>query len=186
MSPRYVSEKEARELARYYRVLQIGTGAPAWAIKRQYRRLAKIWHPDRYVSDPIGQKEAEHKMKLIIEAYGRIRDAPLRPYPVPKGPPRKAAPAPLDLSSISWETGRRGRMPDAERFILGCLAVPAVLFLGLVMYILVAYYGTEAFGQIVSLVVGLSLPAMMFVVLLCVGFLTHTRFGDWLVKKLWG
>ena len=183
MSSNYLSDEKARKLARYYSTFEIGTRAPAWAIKRQYRRLAKIWHPDKHASDPIGRKEAEHRMKRIIEAYDCIRDAPLRFYQRPKAPQPKVAPAArdIDLSALAKP------MPSLDRenayFVLGCLGVPTVLMFGLIIYV-VATYGLDFSVQGANLL--LLLAAIIPVALCSFALWELTGVGDWLVKTLWG
>ena len=38
-------------------------------IKEAYRDLAKVWHPDRFASDPRLCAKAEERLKQINEAY---------------------------------------------------------------------------------------------------------------------
>jgi len=42
-------------------------------IKEAYRCKIKILHPDRYENDPATQKQATEKLKLINDAYARLR-----------------------------------------------------------------------------------------------------------------
>lgn len=58
----------------YYAVLGVSSGASADEIKKQYRRLAKKFHPDANQNDP---KSAE-RFKEISEAYNVIGDAEKR------------------------------------------------------------------------------------------------------------
>lgn len=53
-----------------YRILQISTYATAKDVKVAYRRLAKIWHPDRN----YGSKDSEEKFKEILSAYQTLSD----------------------------------------------------------------------------------------------------------------
>lgn len=50
----------------YYRVLGLEKGASQEEIKRAFRRMASLYHPDH---NPQDSKEAEEKFKKIIEAY---------------------------------------------------------------------------------------------------------------------
>ncbi|GAB1543796.1 hypothetical protein NUACC21_64720 [Scytonema sp. NUACC21] len=55
-----------------YSVLGLKPGASQAEVKQAYRKLVKIWHPDRFVS--LQQKqEAEDKLKLINEAYNTLK-----------------------------------------------------------------------------------------------------------------
>ncbi|MEC4816172.1 MAG: DnaJ domain-containing protein [Scytonema sp. PMC 1069.18] len=55
-----------------YTVLGLEPGASQAQVKRAYRKLAKMWHPDRFVHPPQKQ-EAEEKIKLINEAYNQLK-----------------------------------------------------------------------------------------------------------------
>jgi molecular chaperone DnaJ len=54
----------------YYAVLGVGSGAPQDEIKKQYRRLAKRYHPDANQNDP----KAAERFKEISEAYNVVGD----------------------------------------------------------------------------------------------------------------
>jgi molecular chaperone DnaJ len=54
----------------YYEVLQVDKTATGDDLKKSYRKLAMQFHPDR---NP-GDKEAEHKFKVLSEAYDILRD----------------------------------------------------------------------------------------------------------------
>jgi molecular chaperone DnaJ len=58
----------------FYAVLGVSSTASAEEIKKQYRRLAKKYHPDANASDP----KAAERFKEISEAYGVIGDAEKR------------------------------------------------------------------------------------------------------------
>jgi molecular chaperone DnaJ len=54
----------------YYEILGVAKTASADDLKKSYRKLAMEFHPDR---NP-GNKEAEHKFKVLSEAYDILRD----------------------------------------------------------------------------------------------------------------
>lgn len=54
-----------------YKVLGVSPTATDEEIKKAYRELAKKYHPDNYINNPLSDLAAE-KMKEINEAYDRI------------------------------------------------------------------------------------------------------------------
>ncbi len=54
----------------FYHILHVSTQATAKEIKAAYRRLAKMWHPDRNQ----GSKASEEKFKEILHAYETLSD----------------------------------------------------------------------------------------------------------------
>ena len=54
----------------YYEILGVAKTASGDDLKKSYRKLAMDFHPDR---NP-GNKEAEHKFKVLSEAYDILRD----------------------------------------------------------------------------------------------------------------
>tara|TARA_B100000315_G_C14503677_1_gene553530 strand:- start:516 stop:956 length:441 start_codon:yes stop_codon:yes gene_type:complete len=58
---------------RYYEILELKPGASAEEIKRAYKDLVKVWHPDRFSHDPQLQQKAQEKLKEINEAYEQLR-----------------------------------------------------------------------------------------------------------------
>lgn len=59
----------------YYNILEITREADGEEIKKAYRRLALLYHPDR---NPINKREAEEKFKEIGEAYEILSDPKMR------------------------------------------------------------------------------------------------------------
>jgi len=58
-----------------YRLLDLDPGASDEEVKRAFRDLTKVWHPDRFGNDPQLRQKAEEKLKAILEAYETIRAA---------------------------------------------------------------------------------------------------------------
>ena len=55
-----------------YKVLGVSPDASDEEIKKKYRELARKYHPDNYVNNPLSDL-VEEKMKEINEAYDRIQ-----------------------------------------------------------------------------------------------------------------
>jgi hypothetical protein len=56
-------------------VLGLGPGATSVEVKEAYRDLVKVWHPDRFGSDPRLRGKAEDKLKQINNAYLILQSA---------------------------------------------------------------------------------------------------------------
>ena len=52
----------------YYKVLEVPRSATAREIKKAYRKLAQVWHPDKYHGD-LPKDKVEKKMGEINQAY---------------------------------------------------------------------------------------------------------------------
>jgi hypothetical protein len=113
---------EHREARRFLALLDLEPGATFEQVKAAHRRLAQIWHPDRFESDVPQRPAAEDRMKEINSAYTWL-DAHrivLEP-PDPERRPRRRRSGP-DTSSF----------PGALRFgrrwiVLGLLVGAAAL-----------------------------------------------------------
>lgn len=56
-----------------YRLLDLDSRASGEEVKRAYRDLTKVWHPDRFGHDAELRRRAEEKLKAINNAYETIR-----------------------------------------------------------------------------------------------------------------
>lgn len=61
------------DIFQFYAILGIKHTASPEATKKAYRNLAKIWHPDRYLNNPVLKAKAEVEIKKINQAYGVIK-----------------------------------------------------------------------------------------------------------------
>jgi hypothetical protein len=59
--------------ARYYQLLDLKPGASPDQVRRAYVDLTRVWHPDRFASDPRLQRVAEEKLKDINQAFRALR-----------------------------------------------------------------------------------------------------------------
>lgn len=62
-----------------YATLGLAPGSSARDVRRQFKKLVKRWHPDRFGSDPQGQSEAAQRMREINAAYELIQSADRAP-----------------------------------------------------------------------------------------------------------
>jgi len=61
-----------------YRVLGLSRDSSPLRIKREYRRLARMWHPDKFLHNTPDQRRATERMREIIAAFQLVKHAPLR------------------------------------------------------------------------------------------------------------
>lgn len=57
----------------YYKILGVARSADTKTIKKAYRELALIWHPDKH-SAPEEKEKAETQFQIIAEAYEVLSD----------------------------------------------------------------------------------------------------------------
>ncbi|KAN0082098.1 hypothetical protein V8E54_003396 [Elaphomyces granulatus] len=62
----------------YYKVLGVSRDADERTIKRSYRQLTKIHHPDKVISQGVTKEDAEKRMASINEAYEVLSDPELK------------------------------------------------------------------------------------------------------------
>jgi hypothetical protein len=81
-----------------YRELGVPRTATVLEVKRAYRRLSMLWHPDRHVGEPEFQRrEAERRFKRIHSAYKAITEPPPGSAAVaPGAPQQQQATKPVD------------------------------------------------------------------------------------------
>lgn len=100
---------------KYYRIFDLGPGASFKEVKKAYRNLAKIWHPDRLAkSSPYLQQKGEEKIREITEAYRRL-EAQLAP--------RAGDHADFSDSAASGKTSTVSNM-KAARFVANSRTMP--------------------------------------------------------------
>jgi hypothetical protein len=92
------------DIAKAYELLEVPPSATSAEIRLAYLELAKVWHPDRFQSDPALFRRAEERQKSLNAAYAAIKTAPLLrpdqnspqsepPPPRSTAPPRAPSPA---------------------------------------------------------------------------------------------
>jgi hypothetical protein len=86
-------------IERDYKTLHLEPEASFDEVKRAYRSLVKVWHPDRFAQTPHMQQQALEKLQVINRAYANIRSASLPPCS--RSTP---APMPSNRGATSQET----------------------------------------------------------------------------------
>ncbi len=94
------------DLSECYRILELTPGATQEEVKRSYRELVKVWHPDRFAGDPKLQKKAQEKLKQINLAYERICKGEA-------GDPRRRSSSPGTSASQAGEQSRPAGSSDS-------------------------------------------------------------------------
>lgn len=132
------------EIRRSYSILGVPPTASTEEIRQRYLRLAQEWHPDKWSNDPVAQWHATEKMKLLNDAYTRIKDAPLLAH-------RAAGAASVDPSSSSNSSAVRAGdfiVVVASHPLTSNLLIAAWLGIGLGLYM---------FGDSILALFGVSL-----------------------------
>jgi DnaJ domain len=60
------------ELTRFYKILDLEPETSLEEVKKSYRDLVKVWHPDRFHDNQRLQKKANEKLRRINEAYAML------------------------------------------------------------------------------------------------------------------
>lgn len=62
------------DISRAYKILGLYPGASKDEVKRAYRDLAQVWHPDRFEHNERLAEKAQKNVKRINEAFALLRD----------------------------------------------------------------------------------------------------------------
>lgn len=181
-------------LLRYYEILGLKPDATSQEVRRAYRGLVRVWHPDRFGDDLHLQLLAQEKLKEINEAYRVIKvDLATRPRPETRqkatAQPSSAKPVPTPPPEDEQVTPPprpvpTPRQPAQSSFTLGTLlpffsSWQNMLFLALVagcVRFTVVRFGTFFNGAGYALEM-LALPLLF-------AFLCNSRVGG--RRYLWG
>src|SRR5277367_6427178 len=94
---------DRRPFAEEFRLLGVAPNATWEEVRQAYIDLVRVWHPDRFQSDPALRDRAQQRIQQINDAYHELKDAgifggPAEPPPPPQPPPPQAHPVPPDES----------------------------------------------------------------------------------------
>src|SRR5690349_536338 len=100
-----------------FKTLGVASTATPPEIKKAHRDLAKLWHPDRFGTDPHLRHKAEETLKGINEAYQLLRSgATPRPTAPSSPPPRRTSPSsPLRHAPPRKTRAQQTTRPTAPR-----------------------------------------------------------------------
>ncbi|MHC5672634.1 J domain-containing protein [Nostoc sp.] len=85
-----------------YEILGLEPGASPAQVKRAYRKLVKIWHPDRFL-EPKEKQEAEEKIKSINVAYNKLKSESPSESPPSENPSSSSPTNPPKISVNRWD-----------------------------------------------------------------------------------
>jgi len=113
----------SERIERAYATLELPPVSPPRETLRQYRRLVKRWHPDRYANDPQGQAEASQRMREINAAFAVLRPTLSRfERPAPSSP----KPPTVDRAAPREPTFGARLRPDEVDAIVDVMAGPSM------------------------------------------------------------
>ncbi|MBH8574184.1 J domain-containing protein [Nostocaceae cyanobacterium CENA369] len=90
------------DLNRAYEILGLTPGASPAQVKQAYRKLVKIWHPDRF-ADRGQKQQAEEKIKTINAAYNKLRSESLPENPTVVNSSAPSPKKPTKISVNRWD-----------------------------------------------------------------------------------
>jgi outer membrane protein assembly factor BamE (lipoprotein component of BamABCDE complex) len=112
------------DIDRYYEILELRSGASLEEVKRTYRDLVRVWHPDRFSHDPRLQQKTQEKLKEINEAYEKLQ-AFLRGQRGSRGNSKGSAgrwPA-----TVAWLRNEYGLMPTVVKITVAVILLLIVI-----------------------------------------------------------
>jgi curved DNA-binding protein CbpA len=96
-------------------VLALRPGATPVEIKEAYRDMVKVWHPDRFGSDPRLRQKAEEKLKQINTAYRVLESGSGTREMYAAEPERAASSTTGDASSSRRSSSSSSPIPQSRR-----------------------------------------------------------------------
>lgn len=105
------------DLHKAYTALGLEPGAPFEPVKRRYRRLALVWHPDR-MTNADAKRDAEEELKRINNNYEKLRkhfESEHRSGPSCRCQPAAAGPPPHNAHQSSNQNANSQSGAHADR-----------------------------------------------------------------------
>ncbi len=145
-------------MRRYYEILGVEYDAPLSEVRRAYRDLVMVWHPDRFAGNERLQKAATEKLIAINEAYRFLRSHALDSEATASDPPPAADDTidwgrfgPPNRANEASQTAHKGRNRASYRpwFFFGLL-----LFLAAAVILATVFFGRSKYDTRTS-----ALPA---------------------------
>ena len=116
---------------RWLEVLGLGPDATKLQIDQAYRDLVKVWHPDRFESDPSLRLKATQKLRELNAAYDGLRRSgvpPRDPSPTARAqtPPTPSYERPATAETPSLRSGRP--------WLFGTVLVATAITVGILLF----------------------------------------------------
>lgn len=111
----------------WLKVLALGPEATRKQIDLAYRDLVKVWHPDRFESDPALRLKAEEKLRELNDAYDALR----RPRIFPRFSARAQTPPTPSPEGQATSQTRYWRFGDLRMF--GAVLVANAAIVGVLL-----------------------------------------------------
>jgi hypothetical protein len=102
---------EAMQIDECLRTLMLGPAATSEEIRQAYLDMVRVWHPDRFQSDPRLRQVAEERLRAINQAYMVLRG------PVSARAAAEEAPPPPEPTPAQRATPPRTKVYRAPRWI---------------------------------------------------------------------
>ena len=112
---------------RWLKVLGLGPDATKKQIDQAYRDLVKVWHPDRFESDPGLRLKAQEKLRELNDAYAALR----RPRIFPRFTARAQTPPTSSSERPATPETRSTRVGDLRMF--GAVLVATAAIVGILL-----------------------------------------------------
>ena len=94
-----------KDRERYYKILGLETTATPAEVKQAYRRLAKQWHPDRFIDRPQMLAKAQQEIIKINQAYTILKDCKPETKTVSNFNNDRVVKTPQNTSEIHYQRG---------------------------------------------------------------------------------